>query len=626
MVVDQQEEHAVEVMVTPPSAKPSSTTTDTRHVDSYSPTAHRATKPSSNAQLLDKPAPNESQDLSMIAETDENDISRMPSPAKQAGPVIRDKEISFRIPIDPSNPDGPMDTVTVPYYEDDRSFFDSEPTSTTASFPLDPYARDYETHELPTVVPESEPAPQPPRSPPAAAPRKTGGPVQPVLPSLPGPSPPLRKSTRDGLPPTINLGQVAQAAKRTSWLQKARDVTAKRTSVVSGTKRKSGEMLLDDPTEEAWGRDTKIAKTSLEHGVSEALSGKGKQLEKPTIQPFKPISKPRDIYVPPVQINNLHGVVEDDTEEMVNLLKQRVDGLGARGKSFGKSFGGMIGAAAGAEVKAATEAKAAAEARLAQRDGARHGRLSVSDLIGSFETGSDVKKASDPKPMQPPPRPATPHQTSKEARESISTTPSDSPPAQFTVPIADPVPAPVRVVNTIPKFQVQRSALQHQPQPSYTWSSQGESHEFQASQSQPTQSTQETYVSALFDDADGVTSTRSSFGTEYTQTQTQTQTQEYDEDDEYAHDAPAMVSKANTGKTLSKKGYEREPETESRLEAYTFPPVAKGYGKEKAPVVVPDSYDLDDERYDDFEDIDVEDPMDDVMSINADSVVCVRIL
>ncbi|KIJ25703.1 hypothetical protein M422DRAFT_273334, partial [Sphaerobolus stellatus SS14] len=95
MVVDQQEEHAVEVMVTPPSAKPSSTTTDTRHVDSYSPTAHRATKPSSNAQLLDKPAPNESQDLSMIAETDENDISRMPSPAKQAGPVIRDKEISF---------------------------------------------------------------------------------------------------------------------------------------------------------------------------------------------------------------------------------------------------------------------------------------------------------------------------------------------------------------------------------------------------------------------------------------------------------------------------------------------------------------------------------------------------
>ena len=530
------EEEAVEVMVTPPSAKPLSSIANFQREESVSPTANFRSKPNSTVVLPAASGPSHAKDLSIIAEIDEIEKSRAVSPQKN-GPVIHDNSISYKV-RDPTNPDV-MNTVTVPYYEDDRSFFDSEPTTTTASFPLDPFARDYETHELPAVISDSaQPTIQthPPDSP--APTTLTRKPSIPVFPTLPMPSP-LHKSTREST--TMGYGQPSTTGgtgtRKTSWLQKARDV--KRTSVVTGPgpgpKRKSGE-LLDVDSSAAYGRATKIAKTSIEDGVTDALAikDKGKQPDRPTIPPFKPISRElplRETYTVQVPSNT-----EENTDGMIDILKRTIDTMGARaGKSFGKSLGGTAATAA------AAEAKAAAEARLAQRDAkgsddARQGRLSVSDLIGNFEGDSSKPKTSEPheareRPPSNPPRAAIP-QVSVDSRMSISTTPPDSPPPSHAQAAAYDLPSlrlvtelPPRLVSNlppqrpatipVPKFQVQRP---FSAQPSYA-SLQSES---QSPSQQQSQSTQGTYVSAIFDRNN--TWTQSSLDTDYSQGYTQTQT------------------------------------------------------------------------------------------------------
>ncbi|KAF8517349.1 hypothetical protein JB92DRAFT_2906603 [Gautieria morchelliformis] len=440
-------------------------------------------------------------DLSAIAEGDENEMSRGSLASNRPhGPVIRDKEISYHVPADPKNTNGAMSTVTVSYDpnpddEDDddaqafpspldRTFNDSEPTSTASSFPIDPYARDYETHELPLIVPEHAPTKLPyPHSPPAPALIRKAS--VPVLPSLPGPSP-------------ITTGTVTGT--RSSWLNKARDVTAKRASVVSGVKRKSGELNGDTDYRTATdvhARATKAAKTHAEGGVTDGFSDKEKG--KIIIQPFKAIvsAKPKE---QSHDLSQADATAPDgNSEGMMNILKRTVEGLGARvGKSMGKSLGGAAATAA------AAEAKAAAKARLAQRevkgsDATRQGRLSISDLVGASESGGAGKgKERESSVLEFKPLQQAPTSPAPEPRASISTTPPDSPPA----PIPQTISSHGHI--TIPKFTVQRAITKEL------------SLELPESQ-QSLPSTQSTYVSSIFDGQS--TWPQSSFGTEYTTSQ-----------------------------------------------------------------------------------------------------------
>lgn len=487
---DEEDEQAVEVLVTPPSAS-------MKKLDlEVSPTALRTVKFSSEPETIET-NPKLGGMLSMIAEGDEQGaLQATASPRK--GLVIGERVISYQIPKDPDDPNGPMATITVPYSEDDRSFDDSEPTSTINSFPIDPYARDYETHELPKIVPVTSPGAEekPPTPVPVPAPilvRKASVPVFPILP----PPSPMRKARESVEITNAVSAKPSSNGGRTSWLQKARDVTAKH----GGVKRKSEEMLEDQ------GRSTdgveKVLKVARTEDNNAEPFPADKVPPKPVIQPFRPVTKPRD--PPPLpQTQQIHSQTPyEDAEGMMDVLKRTVEGLGARvGKGLGKSLGG---AAANA---AAVEAKAAAEARLAQReakgsDGARQSRPSVSELVGVYESGPTNdrnSRESHSKPLNAA-SPIAPRLLLD--RASIASTSSHSSP---------PV-APIRVVsqNSIPQFQVQRPPLK----------------EFNSSQSQSQgysqPSTQSTYVSNLFDD--NPTWTQSSFATEYTATQTFSQSQ-----------------------------------------------------------------------------------------------------
>lgn len=449
---DEQDEQDVAVLITPPSTQAVVTAEFKGSVLSPSLSANDVSKsldsdfgpPSTSDATMVNPGV----DLSVIAEGDESAMLQASlHPIRPAGPIIREKEISYHIPTDPSNPNGALATVTVSYDPNadddddtnafpavfDHSFNESEPTSTASSFPIDPYARDYETHELPQMVAEHPQAKQPqPHSP--QAPTLTRKASVPVFPSLPGPSP-LRKSTRDPVNGAVagNTGpstSTSVTGTRTSWLHKARDVTAKRASVVSGVKRKSG--VLTGETDytmvtDAYARATKVVKTDADGGVSDVLSSKERREGKFPIQPFRAIVPSKAKEQSEISVTSPGG----NSEGMMSMLKRTVEGLGTRvGKSMGKSLGGAAATAA------AAEAKAAAEARLAQReakgsDGTRQGRLSVSDLVGAFETGTAgngmEQEQEDPKttvhPLPMPPIPAV-----SKSRVSVTTTPPDSPP------------------------------------------------------------------------------------------------------------------------------------------------------------------------------------------------------
>ena len=526
---DEQEEEAVAVLVTPPSTRMPPSIESKASAPLLSLSVNGIPKLSdlnSEVPLISNATTtNPGVDLSVIAEGNESAMSQTSLPSTQpAGPIIGDKESTYRIPADPNNINGALSTATVSYdpvaNDDDddtqafqvaldRTFNDSEPTSTAGSFPTDPYARDYETHELPHVVAEHSPTePSIPYSP--QAPTLTRKASVPVLPSLPGPSP-LRKSARDpavggptagNMRPSTTGGTITGS--RSSWLNKARDITAKRASVVSGVKRKSGDLTGDtDHTlaTNAYARAAKVPKTIVDGGVSEALTDKAKLQGTLGIQPFRPIvpAKAKEKEQPHDPVVSADG----NSEGMMNILKRTVEGLGARvGKSMGKSLGGAAATAA------AAEAKAAAEARLAQReakgsDGTKQGRLSVSDLVGAYESGAirqgKDREFSDPKAKghTSPPVPLSPHVVPG-SRASVSTTPPDSPPATRShIP-------PQQDTYAIPKFTVQRPVAW---EPSYGPP--------ESQQSQP--STQSTYVSSMFDDHS--TWPQSSFDTEYTASQ-----------------------------------------------------------------------------------------------------------
>ncbi|KAF8587277.1 hypothetical protein K439DRAFT_1659112 [Ramaria rubella] len=533
---EKQEEKAVEILITPPLARTSSVSFDVPVPQFHSPTTYVAA--GATTDLVTAPpitTVGADVELSVIAEGDETEISRLSLPSRPIGPIIRDKEISYHIPTDPNNPNGPMSTVTISYDPNgdddddtqafpgafDRTFNDSEPTSTASSFPIDPYARDYETHELPRIPSETAQLTEqrPPHSPPSTSlPRKAS---IPVFPSLPAPSPPRKPAHVAGPVQGITRPSTAAGGTRSSWLNKARDVTAKRTSAIAGVKRKSGELAgeidhilpMEDSTRGS--RAAKVAKTNPESELEDASDDKGKPQVKVAIQPFRAVvsSKARDLQGNPESIVTRIATPDDNSEGMMNMLKRTVEGLGARvGKSMGKSVGGAAATAA------AIEAKAAAEARLAQREAkdskgteTKQGRLSVSDLIDTYEGGgqgkaqgrewsdANIKLESRPSP----PAPTAPHLL-PESRASISTTPPNSPPvSQHSVTHLHPPPD--QTTRNIPKFQLQRNIQQESS--------------FIRVESQP--STQSTYVSSIFDDHNGWP--QSSYTTEFTTSQSSSQ-------------------------------------------------------------------------------------------------------
>ena len=245
------------------------------------------------SSTLNPPVGNPEAELSVIVEGDENEMSRRSlASTRPTGPIIHE-EISYNKFTDPDKPNGTTSPITAscdPHTDDDdddtqafpsaldRTFNDSEPTSTASSFPIDPYARDYETHELPQVVAEHalpEPSPRSPTAPTLI--RKAS---VPVFPSLPGPSP-LRKSTRDSVVsgatvnPRSSTTTGTVTGTRSSWLNKARDVAAKRAGVVSGVKRKSIDLTGGTDytiSTEAYARASKVAKTQADGGIADTPS------------------------------------------------------------------------------------------------------------------------------------------------------------------------------------------------------------------------------------------------------------------------------------------------------------------------------------------------------------------
>jgi hypothetical protein len=235
----------------------------------------------------------------------------------------------------------------------------------------------------------------------------------PSFPTLPEPMP-LRKSTRirDPSVSAVMLGVATPgaAAKRTSWLAKAREVKALEGTVkkshmpamtstsnampisaiqfLQGTKRKSGDML---------------AGTQL--GVQ----------EEPVVQKAAKIeageTAPRNLREKSLSV--LNSNFEEDSEQftknstgepfrdpdtsqevVLHQLKKAVEELGVRaGKMMGKSLGGDA-------ATALAEAKAAAEARLAERNWtATEGSVAVGQ--GAALMTSDVNDDDKVVPMRP---------------------------------------------------------------------------------------------------------------------------------------------------------------------------------------------------------------------------------
>ncbi|KAF8905573.1 hypothetical protein CPB84DRAFT_1745501 [Gymnopilus junonius] len=277
----------------------------------------------------------------------------------------------------------------------------------------------------------------------------------PSFPTLPEPMP-LRKSMKP-LPrdPSLNAITIGAATpggpvggKRTSWLMKAREVKALEggskktfafaTSLLNsvpvmpqGTKRKSEEISVPPVVLQDEERQPKIAKMQ-----------ENEQQQAMTVDP-RPEGGSRD----------------PEPEVVLGLLKKTVEGLGIRGnKNLGKSLGGANAATVLAE------ARAAAEARVAERDRKEEekttnigsmlvpspviheagpptssgqqneGRLSISDLFPKDGRMKEKHKVPE-KPFhfkpQVEPSSSAQSQDAPKPRESTSTTPPNSPPAQF---------------------------------------------------------------------------------------------------------------------------------------------------------------------------------------------------
>ncbi|KAF8974043.1 hypothetical protein BDZ97DRAFT_1778146 [Flammula alnicola] len=340
-------------------------------------------------------------------------------------------------------------------------------------------------------------------------------PTAPSFPTLPEPMP-LRKSMRPPRDPSLNtvmLGAATPGApvggKRTSWLMKAREVKAlegptkkapanlnlgSSVFLQQGTKRKSENMLSIPPVaSEEEERQLKSIKTA-EGETASRKSKDAKTQEQPTVS--SPMTQQTSQPEEPTQ------------EGVLDRLKKTVEGLGVRvSKTLGKSLGGDA-------ATALAEARAAAEARVAERDRKEEeitmamgmppvpanradipqdtdvimsstrqneGRLSISDLFPADGRIKEKHKAPE-KPFQFTPSLAPPSvNRSKEsatARESTSTTPPNSPPAQtntqslpptsvFNKPppvFIPPAPAPAPALsNPTPPTSTQQSVFNSAP-------------------------------------------------------------------------------------------------------------------------------------------------------------------
>ncbi|KIJ55491.1 hypothetical protein M422DRAFT_63551, partial [Sphaerobolus stellatus SS14] len=478
----------IEVTVASSAASFSLNAEDIRVSASVSPTENVAHEPNSEISPV-KPTLRLIERLSAVDELDNENPLCIASGS--TGLITSANVNSSSIPADPSSLDGPMATFTnIPWVEDDCSFFDSEPSSRSGSLPLDPYARDYETLELPAIVPipaQSTTRAHPLDPLPATSPltRKTSVPVHPTLPS---PSPP-RKSSREGS--GLPSEQVTQAGevKRTSWLTKRRDTTARRT--LSSPQRKSSELYLDDesmfnPQHDERPRKA-LSEPRMEDGILEAPENKskGKEPVRPTILPFIPINRSREA---PQDYDDLENSMEVFERTEANDLGMRTE------RSSGKS---SISAAA-------AEAKAAAEARIAQREAKVSSGKSVTALIQSFESGQ-VGRLSTSGSRNSLSRPSLGGQQPRFSSLSRSHRSSS---------ITAPSSACGRAV--VPKFQVQRDIHKELfSRLSQQLSQFPPSQEFQPGPSQPTQTMH--LPSIIDDNADDHTAEQSSYETAHSQ-------------------------------------------------------------------------------------------------------------
>lgn len=452
-------------------------------------------------------------ELSVIAEADEG-MERSRSsiqPAPKSPPRNNDAQ-SQVTPMQVDDParvaphDEAIFPIPRPHSEDDTHLASTSSTSSFHSIPLDsPLAKTTSEARKPEepstcdiTVPIRDPELQPPSPKPA-----THKSVLSALPTLPEPIP-LRKSMRAARDPSV--GGVmhgaatpgnATAGKRTSWLMKAREAKA-----MVGIVKKSIANHPPVATPGLVGAKRKSEETSdpAEPGDEERLF-KVIKLEKDETAPTKAAS-PK---VPGLQADVPVEVIERSSQDgMLDLLKKKVQGLEARNEKLGNKVHGDAAAAL-------AEARAQAEARIAERNHKEEGlstgipldgigateaptdqapagpstgaerRFSVSDLFPLEGKIKDKSKAPEKspvfqtRPVQP--NPLGPHATA--SRESTSTTPPHSPPAQSSssaVPSAPvfnkpppvfvpPVPS-TRPLPTPPSFK--ETSFNLPPLPAFT--------------------------------------------------------------------------------------------------------------------------------------------------------------
>lgn len=257
--------------------------------------------------------------------------------------------------------------------------------------------------------------------------------TMPHFPSLGAPSP-VRMSMRAPREPSVAAGQTTTKATltRSSWLVKAKEAkaieeNAKRMSGLPGagktalqtataSKRKSGEMLGLTPTgdaaQDSSERKQKVTKIAEENTPSVTAKDQENQLIPDQTQPH---------------INSDANAFEDELmdmddsghnpEGMMDKLRKTVAGFSARaGKSMGKSLGG-------AAATALAEARAAAEAKIAERHAAE-GRVAPAASTPTVPLVAEVK---EPTPVftRPPlektaPAPALSHAASRESERRLS--------------------------------------------------------------------------------------------------------------------------------------------------------------------------------------------------------------
>lgn len=208
-------------------------------------------------------------------------------------------------------------------------------------------------------------------------------------------------------------------------------------NTVAPLKRKSGDMLAaaplgSDKTDE--GRRTKVAKACKSDSAPQ-------NLEDPLLN--QGIAMPEEHWEP----------LNDKGEEasFIGVFKRTVEGLGARaGKSMGKSLGGSAAAAALAEARAAAEARVAERNKINEEQAMESEESSAPNVEQSQPPTEDVHLrelecrlgVSDITSVHESP-------VSFAADESVSTTPSNSPPPTRTSG-SNFVPPPGPVFNRQP--------------------------------------------------------------------------------------------------------------------------------------------------------------------------------